>query len=84
MYIYRVSQKKNRDYQCFGQNFQNFFLSLKSEQTNIFENVVKKIDKPVFYSPCMNTGLLTKDETSETTVRNIHCLFHYIHDKLQP
>ena len=29
------------------------------------------------------TGLPTKDETSETTVRNIYCLLHNIHDSLQ-
>ena len=29
------------------------------------------------------TGLPTKDETSETTVQNLHCLFRYIHDSLQ-
>ena len=26
------------------------------------------------------TGLPTKDETSETIVRNLHCLFPYIHN----
>ena len=29
------------------------------------------------------TGLPTKDETLETTVRNLYCLFPYIHDSLQ-
>ena len=32
-----------------------------------------KVDHPVV-NQC--TGLLTKDETSETIVRNLHCLFH--------
>ena len=29
------------------------------------------------------TGLPTTDETSETTVSNLSCLFPYIHDSLQ-
>ena len=29
------------------------------------------------------TGLHTKDQTSETTVRNLHCLFPYIHYSLE-
>ena len=30
-----------------------------------------------------STGLPTKNETSETTVQNLYCLFSYIHDSLQ-
>ena len=30
-----------------------------------------------------DTGIPTKDETSETTVWNSYCLFPYIHDSLQ-
>ena len=33
--------------------------------------------------PAYNTGLPTKDETSETTVRDLYFLFPYIHDSLQ-
>ena len=30
------------------------------------------------------TGLPTMDETSETIVRNLYCLFTYIHDSIFP
>ena len=34
------------------------------------------------YSNVLFTGLPTQDETSETTVQNLYCLFHYIHGLL--
>ena len=34
-------------------------------------------------STSIRTGLPTKDETSETTVRNLYLLFPYIYDSLQ-
>ena len=35
------------------------------------------------YSNVLFTGLPTQDETSETTVQNLYCLFLYTHDTLQ-
>ena len=32
---------------------------------------------------CETTGLTTKNETSETTVRNLYCLFPYIYNSLE-
>jgi len=56
IYIYTGWVKKNRDYQCFGQNFQNFFLSLKSEQTNILKMLSKKSINPFFTHPVWIQG----------------------------
>ena len=41
----------------------------------------KGVEKIRFFPSC--TGLPTKDETSETIVLNIYCLFSYIIDSLQ-
>ena len=37
---------------------------------------------PIVYN-ILDTGLPTKNETSETTVRNLYRQFPYIHDSLQ-
>ena len=45
-----------------------------------FNNLSFDLDK---LKDALCTGLPTKDETSETTVRNLYCLFPYIYDTLQ-
>ena len=40
-------------------------------------------DQLISVNFCKTTGLPTKNETSETTVRNLYCLFPYIYNSLQ-
>ena len=37
----------------------------------------------VFILVLWHTGFFTRDETSETILRNLYCLFSYIHDSLE-
>ena len=45
------------------------------------ENVAKL--RTVIMLLKIDTGLTTNNETSETTLRNLNCLFPYIYDSLQ-
>ena len=63
--------------------FQHIFLSLytptETNQNILWAFLTQHSHFLHFYSTHYCTGLSTKDETSETTVRNLYCLFLYIH-----
>jgi len=58
-------------------NYITYWINFKNWKLTFFVWTV-----PFFYI-IQYTGLPTKDETSETTVRNLYCLFPYIYDSLQ-
>ena len=50
---------------------------------NISKQTNRQKEITIYRCRCRYTGLPTKNETSETIVRNLYCLFPYIHGSLQ-